>query len=204
MQPCCAVVATKFPSVFPPLCSVMCVCCVCVCVYVCVHGAYLHMFLPAVCLYTLYVHTHHTHCTHMAYPTNIPADIQWPIQSYYDVIKQLLSILSSSVYYNYYKFLHINGLLLLLGRAWASPTLIVTTASARWIMLCQYVSFTPCLSHPGSQDPCMPWNVPCFSGILTCSPAWFTTRLNSKDDPLPWWRQVGECADTCYKQIQPT
>ena len=28
--------------------------------------------------------------------------------------------------------------------------------------LCTYVSFAPRLSHPGSQDPCTPWNAPCI------------------------------------------
>ena len=30
------------------------------------------------------------------------------------------------------------------------------------VYLSIYVSFTTCLSHPGSQDPCTPWNTPCI------------------------------------------
>ena len=49
------------------------------------------------------------------------------------------------------------------------------------IYLSIYVSFTPCLSHPGSRDPCTPWNAPCHSVyMLTC--VYNCTQLNSKDD----------------------
>ena len=34
---------------------------------------------------------------------------------------------------------------------------------ARGIMVCIYVAFTPCLSHPGSRDPCTPWNTSCVA-----------------------------------------
>ena len=75
-----------------------------------------------------------------------------------------------------------------------------------------YVSFTPLLSHPGSQYPCTPWNTHVFQyiDVLTCV-IYTCTRQNSKnsgsihachDDYQQ--RQVGECADTWYKWIQPT
>ena len=55
---------------------------------------------------------------------------------------------------------------LLLGQAQASPTLNETTAPAQGIMVCNYVPmnllFTSHLSHPGSQDPCMPSNTQCI------------------------------------------
>ena len=38
----------------------------------------------------------------------------------------------------------------------------MTTVPARGIMVSMYVSFTPCLSHPGSWDQCTPWNAPCI------------------------------------------
>ena len=43
-----------------------------------------------------------------------------------------------------------------------------------------YVSFSPCLSHPGSWDPCMPWNAIRHIDMLMC--VYNCTQLNSKDD----------------------
>ena len=68
---------------------------------------------------------------------------------------------------------HFNAskIFLLLGWAWASPTLIMATAPTHRIMVSMYlsmsVSFTPRLSHPGSWDPCTPWNCP-YIDMLTC------------------------------------
>ena len=100
----------------------------------------------------------------------------------------------------------------LLGWAWASPTLIVTMAPARWIMVCLHVSFILCLFHPGSRDPCTPWNTPCIHVY------WHARVHDLQLHALNWtartigatWvfrknyrrRQVGECTDTWYKQIQ--
>ena len=61
----------------------------------------------------------------------------------------------------------------------------------------------PCIFTPWFMRSAYALKFSLYFGILTCSCVWFTTactRLNSKDD----WRQVGECADTWYKQIQPT
>ena len=44
-----------------------------------------------------------------------------------------------------------------------SPTLIVITAPTHGIPVSDYVLFTPCFSHPGSQDLCKPWNAQCIS-----------------------------------------
>ena len=74
-----------------------------------------------------------------------------------------------------------------------------------------YVSFTPCLSHPGSRDPCTPSNAPCIS-VYWCAHVrglqldWtarttVATRVCCEDYRR---RQVGKCADTWYKRIQPT
>ena len=79
------------------------------------------------------------------------------------------------------------------------------------IYLCQYVSFTLRLLHPGFQYPCTPWNDPC---ILVY---WCANVCDLQLHALDWtakmtgatricredyrWRQVGECADTWYKHI---
>ena len=91
------------------------------------------------------------------------------------------------------------------------------------IMICIYVFMyhLPCVCHVTPRFPRSVYTLKCsvYSGtcILTCSCAWFTTvctRMNSKDDwsysclrlcrEDYWRRQVGECADTWYKRIQPT
>ena len=38
----------------------------------------------------------------------------------------------------------------------------MTTAPARGIIVCIYLSVTPCLLHPGSRGQCTPWNAPCI------------------------------------------
>ena len=82
----------------------------------------------------------------------------------------------------------------LLGWAWASPTLIMTTAPVRGIMVCQiYV----CIIYPAFVAPWFPRSVyalkySVYFSILTCSRAWFTTALDWTArtlDPtryLPW------------------
>ena len=98
-------------------------------------------------------------------------------------------------------------------RAWASPTLIMTTATTCGTMVWQYLSFT---THPGSRDLYMPWNA-LFSLVYWCgSYTWFSKHLNSMQGPELaellvcceecQWRQVhvGKCTDTRYKQIEPT
>ena len=89
-----------------------------------------------------------------------------------------------------------------------------------WVSTCVYL----CIIYPAFVAPWFlrsMYTLKCFvySGTLTCSRAWVTTALYSRS-MLNWtarktgatcvcrkdyrWRQVGECADTWYKRIQPT
>ena len=74
-----------------------------------------------------------------------------------------------------------------------------------------YVSFTSCLSHLGSWDSCTPWNASCILVYLHAYVHDLQLRLNSRTTGATRVchkdyreRQVGECADTWYKRIQPT
>ena len=79
-----------------------------------------------------------------------------------------------------------------------------------------YLSISVCiiyphLSHPGSRDPCTPWNAPCISVY------WLAHVHDLQLHALDWtarttgathicredyqWRQVDECTSTWYKQI---
>ena len=81
-----------------------------------------------------------------------------------------------------------------------------------WVSI--YVSFTctPHLSHPGSRDPCTPWNASCIPVHWHAHVRELQLHLTQRP-MLKWtarktgatcvchkdyrWRQVGECADTC-------
>ena len=76
------------------------------------------------------------------------------------------------------------------------------------IYLSIYVSFTQHLPHPGSRDPCTPWNAPCISVYWHVHVLHSTEqqgRLELLVSTVKIIRQVGEYADTWYKpQIQST
>ena len=91
----------------------------------------------------------------------------------------------------------------------------MTTASACGIMVCLY--HLPCVCHTLVPKISVHPEMLHAFGILTFSCAWFTTALDWTADWTAkttgisrvchenyWWRQVGECTDTLYKQIQPT
>ena len=89
-----------------------------------------------------------------------------------------------------------------------SPTLIMTTAPMRGVMVSMSVSFTPHLLHPGSWDPCFPWNKKCISVLLIYSHVWCTSEQWTYSC-LPWRlstiAKTGRwMCDTWYKRIQPT
>ena len=44
----------------------------------------------------------------------------------------------------------------------SEPTLIMTTVPMRGIIVSDYISFTPCLSHSGPRDPFTPWSALCI------------------------------------------
>ena len=76
----------------------------------------------------------------------------------------------------------------LLGQAWASPTLIMTTAPVRWIIVCTLylctVAIYDCIIYSAFVAP---WFLRLYtnkyfvySSILTCSHAWLTTAFNQQ------------------------
>ena len=106
--------------------------------------------------------------------------------------------------------------MLYLGRAWTSPTLIMTTSPAHGIMVCTYVSMSVCIIYPAFVAPWFLRSV--YS--LKCSMYsvyWLAHMCDLQLHALNWtartigatracredyrWRQVGECADIWYKHI---
>ena len=110
-----------------------------------------------------------------------------------------------------------------IGWAWASPTLIVHDSSPCMyvciikstfnvlLVAIRYLTFSPVFVAP-CRFPrsvyVLKYSV--YSGILTCSNAWFTTEQQGQPDALIVYcenyqrRQLGECTDSVYKWIQPT
>ena len=75
----------------------------------------------------------------------------------------------------------------LLGQAWANPTLIMTMAPMRGIMVCIYL----CIIYSAFVAPWFP-TLKCFmfSNILACSCLWFASATEQQNDwsysCLPW------------------
>ena len=94
--------------------------------------------LPWVSVYNIYVPLA---CIHPIMSTVISQGCCWPSNTNWKVIAYL-------------------------GWAWVIPTMVMTTAPMHGIIVSeylQYVSFTSCLSHLGSQDSCAPWDALCIS-----------------------------------------